>query len=187
MTHILVIESVKWVIIGSCYGLLPVRCQAITRTNAGVLSIRPLGTRFSDIGVKIQDFSFKKMHLKMLLLKYRTFCPGSFRWQWVSCQIRKIAGCACARNVSPPPWVNDPDIHHGTCVTHVPWCISESLTSGFLWSRCWENVPGIPGTCVTRNFMYLVRGPWIIRNTHLMLSIYCEVITPLFGTMKSFT
>ena len=29
--------------------------------------------------------------------------------------------------------------HHGlavpTCVTHVPWCMSGSLTSGFLWSR----------------------------------------------------
>ena len=20
----------------------------------------------------------------------------------------------------PPPWVSDPDMHHGTCVTHVP-------------------------------------------------------------------
>ena len=20
---------------------------------------------------------------------------------------------------SPPPWVSDPDMHHGTCVTHV--------------------------------------------------------------------
>ena len=36
---------------------------------------------------------------------------------------------------SPPPWVNDPDMHHGTCVTHVPWCMPGSLTSGFLWSR----------------------------------------------------
>ena len=35
----------------------------------------------------------------------------------------------------PPPWVSDPDIHHGTCVTHVPWCMPRSLTSGFLWSR----------------------------------------------------
>ena len=33
------------------------------------------------------------------------------------------------------PQVNDPDMHHGTCVTHVPWCMPESLTSGFLWSR----------------------------------------------------
>ena len=36
---------------------------------------------------------------------------------------------------SPPPQVSDPDIHHGTCVTHVPWCMQGSLTSGFLWSR----------------------------------------------------
>ena len=32
---------------------------------------------------------------------------------------------------STPPWVSDPDMHHDTCVTHVP----RSLTSGFLWSR----------------------------------------------------
>ena len=38
--------------------------------------------------------------------------------------------------LSPPPRVSDPDMHDGTCVTHVPWCMSGSLTSGFLWSRC---------------------------------------------------
>ena len=37
---------------------------------------------------------------------------------------------------SPPPLVSDPDMHHGTCVTHVPWCMPGSLTSGFLWCRC---------------------------------------------------
>ena len=36
---------------------------------------------------------------------------------------------------SPAPRVSGPDMHHGTCVTHVPWCMSGSLTSGFLWSR----------------------------------------------------
>ena len=36
---------------------------------------------------------------------------------------------------SPPPRVSDPDMHHGTCVMHVPWCMPGSLTSGFLWSR----------------------------------------------------
>ena len=36
---------------------------------------------------------------------------------------------------SPPPRVSDSDIHHGTCVTHVPWCMPWSLTSGFLWGR----------------------------------------------------
>ena len=39
---------------------------------------------------------------------------------------------------SPSPRVNDPDMHHGTCVTHVPWCMPGSLTSGFLWSRWLE-------------------------------------------------
>ena len=50
--------------------------------------------------------------------------------------------------------VSDPSMHHGTCVTHVSWCMSGSLThSGG------ENVPSIPGACATRNFAYLVRGP----------------------------
>ena len=56
---------------------------------------------------------------------------------WASCQIRKGEGCACARNagnVFPPPWVSDLDMHHGTCVTQVSWCMPGSLTSGFLWS-----------------------------------------------------
>ena len=62
--------------------------------------------------------------------------------------------------------VSDPGIHHGTCVTHVPWCMSGSLTrSGG------ENVPGIPGACATRNFANLVRGPCIHS-----VSIICFVI-----------
>ena len=51
--------------------------------------------------------------------------------------------------------VSDPDMHHGTCVTHVPWCMSETLTRGG-----GETVPVIPGACATCNFTYLVRGPW---------------------------
>ena len=70
---------------------------------------------------------------------------------WASYQIRKIAGCACAGNagnVFPrrrfqmKPLVSDPGMLHGTCVTHVPWCMSGSLTCGD-----GENVPGIPGAC----------------------------------------
>ena len=36
---------------------------------------------------------------------------------------------------SPLPRVNDPGKHHGTCVTHAPWCMPGSLTSDFLWGR----------------------------------------------------
>ena len=47
------------------------------------------------------------------------------RWEspWDSCQIRKIAGVhvpGMPGTFSPPPQVSDPDMHHGTCVTHVP-------------------------------------------------------------------
>ena len=40
------------------------------------------------------------------------------------------------------PLVSDPGMHNGTCVTHVPWCMSRSFTR-----NCGENVPGIPGAC----------------------------------------
>ena len=36
---------------------------------------------------------------------------------------------------SLPLRFSDPDTHHGTCVTHVTWCMSGSLTRCFLWSR----------------------------------------------------
>ena len=46
---------------------------------------------------------------------------------------------------SPSPRVSDPDMHHGTCVTHVPWCMPGSLTSSFLWSRWREKtLPASP-------------------------------------------
>ena len=36
---------------------------------------------------------------------------------------------------SPSPRVGEPDMHHGTCVTHVPWCMPGSLTSRFLLNQ----------------------------------------------------
>ena len=36
---------------------------------------------------------------------------------------------------SPIPRVSNSDTHHGTCMTHVPWCMPGSLTSCFLWNR----------------------------------------------------
>ena len=63
---------------------------------------------------------------------------GEWPYTWASCQIRQIGG-AHAPGIpgafSPQPEASDPDMHHGTCVTHVPWCMPGSLTSGFLWSR----------------------------------------------------
>ena len=91
-----------------------------------------------------------KSHQSCVLLAFLAGNPQVMT-SWASYQIRKIAGCACAGNagnVFPrrrfqrKPIVSDPGMHHGTCVTHVPWCMSGSLTCGD-----GENVPGIPGAC----------------------------------------
>ena len=73
MTHIYVR---KLSIIDSDNGLSPSRRRAIIRTNAGILSIGPLGTNFSDILIEIHTFSLKKMHLKMSSGKWRPYCLG---------------------------------------------------------------------------------------------------------------
>ena len=89
---------------------------------------------------------------------------------WGSYQIRNIAGCACAGNagnVFPrrrllrKPLVSDPDMHHDTCLTHVPWCMSGSLAAV---GR--ENVSGIPGACAPANFR-------IWPEAHSMWNIGC--------------
>ena len=66
-----------------------------------------------------------------------------------NCRLRMLREC---RERFPRHWLQrkplvcDSGMHHGTCVRHVPWCMSGSLTRGG-----GENVPGIPGACTTRN------------------------------------
>ena len=62
--------------IGSDNGLSPDRRQAIIWTNAGILSIGPLGTNFSEILASNITFSFTKMYLKVSSAKGRPFCLG---------------------------------------------------------------------------------------------------------------
>ena len=71
VTHICVS---KLTIISSDNSLLPGRPQAIIWTNAGILLIGPLRTNFSEILSEIHSFSFKKMHLKMMPVKWHPFC-----------------------------------------------------------------------------------------------------------------
>ena len=60
--------------IGSGNGLSPVYHQAITWTNADLLSIGAFRTNFSEILTEIETFSFKEMHLEMLSAKWEPFC-----------------------------------------------------------------------------------------------------------------
>ena len=81
--------SVNRVSIGSDNGLWPFRRQAIILTNTGLLSIGPLWTKFSEIWIKMQDFLFMKMHLKMWSAKRRLFCSGedelTYKWRRIAC------------------------------------------------------------------------------------------------------
>ena len=52
---------------------------------------------------------------------------------------------------SPPPRVSDPNMHRGTCVTLVPWCMLGSLTSGFIWSW-WR---GKRSRCMRKPWFYV--------------------------------
>ena len=64
----------KLTISDSDNGLAPGLGQAIIWANAEISLIRSLGTKFSDILIKIYMFSFKKMHLEMLSGKCLPFC-----------------------------------------------------------------------------------------------------------------
>ena len=78
----------KLTIIGSDNGLSPDWRQTIIWTNAGILIFWPLGTKFSEVLIRIEIFSFKKMQLKLPSLKWQPFCLGlnelSFmpNWGW---------------------------------------------------------------------------------------------------------
>ena len=53
-------------------------------------------------------------------------------------KLRVVHGPGMPGAFSSPPRVSNPDMHHGTCVTHVPFSMPGSLASGFLWSRWWR-------------------------------------------------
>ena len=73
VTHICVS---KLTIICSDNGLSPGQRQAIIWTNAEILLIRTLATKFSKIFSEINTFSFTKMRLKILSVKWCQICPG---------------------------------------------------------------------------------------------------------------
>ena len=57
-------------------GLSLIRRKAIIWTSVGILLIGPLGTHFSEIWIKIRNFSFKKMYLKCRLGNGGHFLQG---------------------------------------------------------------------------------------------------------------
>ena len=90
VTHICVS---KLTIIGSDNALSPCRHQDIIWTNAGILLIGPLSANSSEILIKIQNFLFTKMHLRISSAKWRPFCPVGDELIYI---MSNIAVCAMA-------------------------------------------------------------------------------------------
>ena len=151
-------ESLKWVILGSDHGLLH-NCQRSSPKSM------QSSHQYQNLSVKIQMFSFTKIILlspHAVLLSSR---PSSSQSKldinssvgWCVCyaiydsRMLVLTGLLMpwphsgamgllpdTQNCgmfSPAPRVSDPDMHHGTCVTNMPWCMTGSLTGGFLYSR----------------------------------------------------
>ena len=60
--------------IGSDNDLSPGRIQAVIWTNAEILLIWPIGTKFNEISIEIHTFSLNKIHFKISSGKWRPFC-----------------------------------------------------------------------------------------------------------------
>ena len=116
MTHICV---GKQSIIDSDNGLSPGRRQAIIWTKAGILLIGPLGTNFSEILIKIQTFSLKKIRLKMSSAK----CSSRPQCVKIVC------------NVSRLQWVNLSMCGFQLCVSYESVCDCCVDTWYILWPR----------------------------------------------------
>ena len=77
---------------------------------------------------------------------------------------------------SPPPRVSDSDMHHGTCMAYMPWCMSGSLINGFLWSRWWGK-RSRHSRCM-RNPQFHASGKRPISNEfHTWLATACRGVT----------
>ena len=96
---------------------------------------------WNNIKVYIYDFSnntWKYINLLQRILKSRATIPCGIvipHWPLTRYVNLRVAHAPRMRGTfSPPPRISDPDMHHGACVTHEPWCMPGSVTGGFLWN-----------------------------------------------------
>ena len=94
----------------------------------------------------------------------------------LNCGLRHAPGMP--GTFSPPLRDNDPDMHHDTCVTHVPWCISGSLTCGFLWSR-WRRKRSRHSRRM-RNLQFYISGKRPMTQTHPLCTFVRASINSLW-------
>ena len=96
---------------------------------------------------------------------------------YVICRLRMRRECRerfPSHRLQRKPLVSDPGMHRGTCVTHVPWCMTESLIHDG-----GENVPGIPGACATRTWQEAHGNIWRWQYTthHMFDKVTLQTMT----------
>ena len=97
-----------------------------------------------------------------------------------SCQIHKIACChapGMPGPFSPPPGIKNPDMHHSTCMMHVPMNMPWLPTGSVLWSW-WRGKRSWHSQCM-RNPQFYVSCkrlmPWLLMSGslhHQVISIH---------------
>ena len=104
-------------------------------------------TKYTHFAVLITFALFVFFSFKTNECDYFTDIPRRWvtRTDWLCCRtngplarylkLRVAHASGMPGTFSPPSRVSDPDMHHGTCVTHVPWCMPGSLVKGSLWSQ----------------------------------------------------
>ena len=108
-----------YVNIGSGNGLVPPGNKPLPEpiltqfsvTNAKLLSIGPLGTNFSEILIKLRNFSFTKMHVKISSAKWQPFCPRGDELIIPLWQLSQIGGCWWAGTYLVPRYLQLPWWH----------------------------------------------------------------------------
>ena len=93
-----------------------------------VVIFRKLGVRHLEIEIY---FLLTAANIRAGHLVHASVCY----FHWPLARYVKLRVAHAPGTFSQPSRVSDPDMQHGACVTHVPWYIPGSLTSGFLWSR----------------------------------------------------
>ena len=133
MTHICVGNLT---IIGSDNGLSPGRCEAIIKTNVGILLIGPWGKIFSEILIGIQTFPFKKMHLKMWSVKWRPLRLGLnvLRGPVLSCRCQKMMTNGLHGTMYVYLLKNPIRLYHSTINTYAVF-----YSSQYIYKGCWNN------------------------------------------------
>ena len=122
--------------------------------------------RCIDIYAIVKSIILHLIYQNNFQLCYLWYCHGPLSIYEI---LRVAHAPGIPETFSPPPPVSDLGMHHGTCVTHVPWCMPGSLAISFEVGGG-ENLPGIPSACATHNFTYLARGPWLNLNKTITMN-----------------